>query len=121
MEERFILKTHPQCDPGNVVQGKNYRFTVLTPRLIRMEYCHENCFEDHATQAILNRDFPKADFRVIKKEKSLEITTKYFRLRYDKKMFSQSGLSIEMLGNYSNYQNMWRYSDSLNDLRGNTL
>jgi alpha-glucosidase (family GH31 glycosyl hydrolase) len=118
MEERFILKTHPQCDPGNVVQGKNYRFTVLTPRLIRMEYCHENCFEDHATQAILNRDFPKADFRVIEKEKSLEIITKYFRLRYDKKMFSQSGLSIEMLGNYSNYQNIWRYSDDLNDLRG---
>ena len=118
MEEYYKLKTLPQCNPNNVVQGKNYRFTVLTPQLIRLEYCPENQFKDHATQVVLNRNFPKVSFRMVEKENALEIITKDLHLCYNKKPFSKNGLSIEVLGNYSNYQNIWKYSDKLNDLLG---
>lgn len=118
MEEYYKLKTSPRCSPANVVQGKDYRFTVLTPQLIRLEYCRENQFEDHATQVVLNRDFPPVPFRMVDKENVLEIITNNLHLRYNKKPFSKNGLSIEILGNYSNYRNIWKYSDELNDLRG---
>lgn len=118
MEERYQLQTAPKCNPKNVVQGENYRFTILTPQLIRLEYCSENRFEDHATQTVINRDFPEVPFRVIDKQNSLEIITQSIRLNYNKKNFSKTGLSIETLGNFSNYGNVWRYSEEFDDLRG---
>ena len=39
----------------NTVQGKNYRFTLLTPCLIRMEYREDGKFEDRPTQSVWNR------------------------------------------------------------------
>ncbi|OCN01393.1 alpha-xylosidase [Clostridium sp. W14A] len=118
MEEYYKLKVSPQCSPGNVVQGDNYRFTVLTSQLIRLEYCRENLFEDHATQVVLNRDFQKVPFQTVEKENALEIITKNLHLRYNKRPFSKNGLSIEVLDNCSDYRNIWKYSDELNDLRG---
>ena len=37
----------------NTVQGKTYRFTLLTPCLIRMEYREDGQFEDRPTQSVL--------------------------------------------------------------------
>jgi alpha-glucosidase len=44
-----------------VVSGKA-RFTVLTERLIRMEYDENAIFEDRATLAFVNRKLPVPDF-----------------------------------------------------------
>ena len=33
-----------------IVQGENYRFTVLTPSMIRMEYSEKGVFVDKKTQ-----------------------------------------------------------------------
>lgn len=32
-----------------IVKGDNYRFSIITPRLIRMEYSENGAFEDRAT------------------------------------------------------------------------
>ena len=38
IDKRFKYKTSPVCSEGAAVTGEKYRFTVLTPALIRMEY-----------------------------------------------------------------------------------
>lgn len=48
----------PAARKEAVVQGENYRFTVLTAGLLRMEYSACGCFEDCATQTVVNRRFP---------------------------------------------------------------
>ena len=72
------------ANPENVVQGDKYRFTVLTPRLIRMEYSEDGIFEDHLTTLVLNRKTPKVEYTKKEDKKYIEITTSYFRLTYEK-------------------------------------
>ena len=62
MENRFLFKTRPFALKQNMVTGKNYRFTVLTNRLLRLEFDPSGKFEDRASQSVFYRDFPKSDF-----------------------------------------------------------
>ena len=43
------------ADNASVVSG-NARFTVLTDRMIRMEYAPDGTFEDRATLTFVNRE-----------------------------------------------------------------
>ncbi|MFT4005611.1 MAG: glycoside hydrolase family 31 protein [Lacrimispora sp.] len=118
MDSRFHMETRPKALSWNVVQGEKYRITMLTDGLVRLEYCEDGAFEDRPTQMALNRDFPKTEFRVIEKEDGLEIITSRIHLLYDKKGFSENGLSIQVLGGLSAYWSIWHYSEELTDLRG---
>jgi alpha-glucosidase len=50
------------AEPRAVVALGNARFTVLTPRLIRMEWSADGQFEDHASLVFLNRKLPVPKF-----------------------------------------------------------
>lgn len=50
-----LLPYNPVANAKAVVTAGNARFTVLTDRLIRMEYSSSGSFEDRATVAFLNR------------------------------------------------------------------
>ena len=41
-----------------IFQGEKYRITVLTERLVRLEYQEEGKFEDRLTELVINRSFP---------------------------------------------------------------
>ena len=58
MEKFAKLQTRPGAHAAAVVTGENYRITVLTERMLRLEYSEDNYFEDSATQVVLNREFP---------------------------------------------------------------
>lgn len=118
MEKEYRILSHPKCNPDAVVQGDRFRFTVLTPQLIRMEYSANGCFEDRATQTILNRNFSTPFFHLDETDDQLEITTQALRLRYDKKQFSPNGLEIHVGGGVSEYQSVWRYGDQPDTLGG---
>ena len=64
MNKRFQWPVTPQANPDNIVIFKNWRFTILTDRLIRIEYDPKCIFEDRASQTVFHRDFPKVDFKV---------------------------------------------------------
>jgi alpha-glucosidase len=53
---------NPVADPRAVVKFGNARFTVLTPRMIRMEWAADRKFEDHASFVFLNRNLPVPKF-----------------------------------------------------------
>ncbi len=73
-----------KSDPKVTFAGANYRITVLTERLIRLEYSEEQFFYDGLTENVINRKFPIPEFKVNEDEKYLEITTRYFKLQYQK-------------------------------------
>ena len=68
----------------NIVRGDKYRFTVLSPRLIRIEYNKNNKFEDRATALVVKRDFGYTPYTINQTDISLTITTEYFTLTYIK-------------------------------------
>ena len=65
-----------------IVQGENYRFTVLTPSMIRMEYSEKGVFVDKKTQMVVNRTFDVPEYTVNEKNGELIIETDKARLVY---------------------------------------
>lgn len=67
-----------------IFQGKTYRITVLSERLIRFEYNLNGQFLDLPTEFAVNRNFPNPAIKVEEDDKYLEIVSKYFALLYVK-------------------------------------
>ena len=55
LTDRQLLPYDPVANEDAVVESGNARFTVLTDRLIRMEYSENGKFLDKATLAFVNR------------------------------------------------------------------
>lgn len=101
-----------------VIEGKHYRFTVLTPYMIRMEYSQEGEFVDNKTQQVVNREFAIPEFRVEETENELQIITSALRVTYNKQGFSSQGLKINISGNYPGILPVWHFGDNGNNLKG---
>ena len=56
------LKTNSK----SIVQGKKYRISVLTERLVRLEYNKEGKFNDLATELVVSRNFDTPPFKLDK-------------------------------------------------------
>ena len=46
------LKVRPIARRESMIQGENYRITVLTESLLRLEYSRDGIFEDRATRRL---------------------------------------------------------------------
>ena len=73
---------HPVANPEAVVIAKNVRFTVLTDRLIRLEYSKDELFEDRPSQAFWHREQPVPNFKKTITDSSVEIETDFLHLKY---------------------------------------
>ncbi len=85
--EKNNLVAKKEC----TVQGKKYRFTVLTDRVIRLEYSDNGIFEDRATGKVIFRNFDRPIFALSESETLVQIDTKYFTLNYVKEKYFGSG------------------------------
>ena len=68
----------------STVQDAKYRFTILTDRLIRLEYSENGVFENRASQNVVFRNFERPSFVVNETDTLLQISTNYFTLSYVK-------------------------------------
>lgn len=100
--------SNPEC----VFKGTKYRITVLTERLIRLEYSKTGIFVDNPTSLVLFRKFDKPQFNVQENNNDLIIETNYFKLIYKKeknfyggKITPSSSLKIEL----KNTEKSWYY------------
>lgn len=118
MKEYLKIDAHPEACPENIVQGENFRITVLTKSLVRLEYSSDGEFTDAPTQTVLNRDFPQVSFELRDTPEELEIRTEYFQLNYDKKEFTSHGLSCYALGMPGGNRTAWRYGEKSENLKG---
>ncbi len=86
----------PVANPNAVVQLEQTRFTVLTPRVIRMEWSPNGQFEDHATLVFVNRRLPVPSFSKKTVHGWLILKTAALTLRYKigSGKFTSKNLSI---------------------------
>lgn len=118
MNKLYQLVSNPVSDKNSIVQGKHYRISILTDRLVRLEYSKQGVFEDRATQKIIHRNFPVPYFTVIEKEDQIDICTRYLQIKYDKKEFTCDGLSICFTGQNFYSHVSWNYGVTSNSLKG---
>lgn len=78
----FQLPFTPAARAEAVISGPQVRFTVLTSRLIRLEYAPDGVFEDRPSQAFWHRDQPAPDFTTTQDGDSIEIETEHLHLHY---------------------------------------
>lgn len=118
MKKQYQVHTSPMAHKECIVQGDKYRISVLTEKMIRLEYSETGTFEDGATQSVINRHFDLPKFRVIETEDQLEVVTDYLQLTYNKKEFSSNGLNIRLMrGAFSNHS-IWYYGSHVDNLGG---
>ena len=109
MFETNLFDLAPKAAPGAVIQGPQYRFTVLTDRMIRMEWDENGVFEDRPTKTVFRRHFPVPHFEVRETAESLEIITGKLHLYYNKRRFTQGGLSVALHGMIKHKCAKWHY------------
>ncbi len=85
-----------RAQEGCMFQGQNYRITLLSERLLRLEYNKNGIFYDAPSQFAINRKFPVVKANVKQDEKYLEIVTKYFTLSYAKEKSFDAGKLMPM-------------------------
>ena len=61
---------NPRAQYGAIVVSGNARFTILTDRLVRMEWAENSAFEDRASLTIVNRNLPVPRFNKTQKDLS---------------------------------------------------
>lgn len=103
---------------GSVIQGENYRISVLTESLVRLEYSEDGVFEDGQTQVVQNRDFGPVACEVVETEEVLDLHTEHLHLHFEKGPFTPDRLFIELKGQYAVYGSRWHYGDQPETLKG---
>ena len=88
-------QNNPKASPDAVVVFDNARFTVLTDRLVRMEWAEDGVFEDRASLAIVNRELPVPSFTTAVKGGVLTIKTGKLALSYKGGRFGPENLSVK--------------------------
>ncbi|MBQ9410983.1 MAG: DUF5110 domain-containing protein [Bacteroidales bacterium] len=90
-----LAQNNPIADPAAVVEYGNARFTVLSDRLIRMEWASDGIFEDRASLAIVNRNLPVPKYTSVLKGGILTIKTGKLTMTYRGGRFSADNLSVK--------------------------
>ncbi|KAF3906781.1 Alpha-glucosidase [Arthrobotrys entomopaga] len=110
--DTYSFENEPIAQTDAIVGGDNYRFSVLTDRLIRYEWAFDGKFEDRASTFAINRRFPVPDYRVVEGKSEIEIITQFFHLTYDKGRFTQNGFSVILAGKDTAWGTTWHYGTS---------
>ena len=75
LHSHLIAKTAPVASAENIILWGNYRVTVLSSRLFRLERSDRRCFRDAATQSVWFRNMPPQTFSVTEEEGALRVAT----------------------------------------------
>ena len=118
MFENHLWTMEPVGREENTVQGKNYRFTLLTPCLIRMEYREDGKFEDRPTQSVWNRRFDAVPHRLVKDGEGFELFTDRMHVIYSGGPFSKNSLMVKAIGGLHPFGANWYYGEEDGNLGG---
>jgi len=93
-----IPSFHPIANAASVVTANHARFTILTDRLIRLEFSADGRFEDRPSQAFWFREQPVPRFEKTVTDSLTEIETDSLHLKYQvsPKGFTAKTLSITL-------------------------
>jgi alpha-glucosidase (family GH31 glycosyl hydrolase) len=98
----------PIADPTALVTAPNLRVTVLTERLLRIEYSPTDRFEDRPSQPFWHRLQPVPDFEVQREDEEIRIQTRFLTLSYR----PEQGLRADTLSvRLKESDTTWHYGD----------
>ncbi|NLZ24857.1 MAG: hypothetical protein GX891_00110, partial [Clostridiales bacterium] len=80
--ERFLITCEP-TNESHVYKGKDFRISVLSDRLFRIELGKADAFEDRPTQTVLCRSFATPDVDFSLKGANLTVTTNSVVLKFN--------------------------------------
>ncbi len=126
LNKLYQYKTTPIAASGAIIIGEKYRFTVLTSRLLRIEYSESGQFEDRATQTVINRVFNVPKFTFKENNGLLNLTTDHIELTYNiNKPFSPATLKLCYTGKNAGVKagensTIWSFGTCLNNTLGGT-
>ena len=80
----------------SVIKGTYFRISILTERLIRLEYNPNGAFNDYESTLVKFRNFPKPEFTKEEDARFLVVRTKYFTLSYTKEKSFDAGKLMPM-------------------------
>jgi alpha-glucosidase (family GH31 glycosyl hydrolase) len=106
---QFQLHFDPLADPNAIVAAPGARFTVLTNRLVRMEYSPVEEFEDHPSQVFWYRRQPLPAFETRQSPSHLEIETEELRLTYQ--ITAQGFTPATLTALVKSTNQTWHYGD----------
>jgi len=113
---RFRWDVRSCAHPENVITGRTCRFTVLSSRLIRMEYAVDGIFEDRASQMAFFRDAAPCAFTWEKRDGVITVKTEALLLTCrDGVPFDADTLTVRLLQEPAS---VWHYGDEIEDLGG---
>lgn len=117
--ERFNWHTDGKADKRAVFSGRNYRFSFITDRLVRIEWDPKGKFEDRASQSFFYRNQPVPEFNATVDENNvLRVETEYIVLTYKEDAeFSADTLSVALKNAPGT---VWHYGDKIEQLKGTT-
>jgi alpha-glucosidase (family GH31 glycosyl hydrolase) len=109
----FLPDWRPIAAPTAVVTAENARFTVLTPRLLRLEYSPNGRFEDRPSQPFWYREQPVPDFSVSRANGRLTLQTEQLTLTYTPTAagFTPETLGVAVRGAPLRDGAAWRFGD----------
>ncbi len=112
----FPIQFEPHAQPQSCVHDRTIRFTMLTERLMRLEYDPRSQFEDRPSQVFWYRKQPIPEFVVKQTAEKITLENDFLHLIYIPKPggFSADSLQIRVKANGKT----WRYGQHA---RGNLL
>ena len=69
-----------KSDSKSIIKGQNYRISVISDRIVRLEYSPSNTFNDRPTELVRKRNIGFPSFSVQQDDNILQLTTKYFTI-----------------------------------------
>ena len=83
LKDHFLIRNYEEALSFDdvMITGKNYRITILSEVLVRLEYSKEGKFEDRPTELVTCRRFNSPKF-FIKNEKELRTDENEWLKRY---------------------------------------
>ncbi|MCD4747165.1 MAG: glycoside hydrolase family 31 protein [Bacteroidales bacterium] len=93
----FGQNYNPKANSEAIVKADNVRFTILTPRVIRMEWSEDGNFVDNASLIFVNRQLPVPEYSTKKTDTLLLIKTEFLEIRYKTETgkLSENNLSVK--------------------------
>ena len=86
LKDHFLIRNYEDAKSFDetMIVGRNYRFTILSEVLIRLEYSPDGRFENRPTEFASFRKFNPPKFFIKNEKEYLTISTNYFKLEYQK-------------------------------------
>ncbi len=107
----------PIAKSKSIIKVGKLRLTLLTSRLVRVEYSPNHQFEDRASQAFWYRDQPTPDFHSGAQSDFFSLETDHLVITYDLKKDALESLAIIVKAN----AHTWHFGDkATNNLHGTT-